>query len=322
MAFAIVSACGGSAERTSRPRTPAHPEIGPLADLVPRGAELVVIARPDDALSRPAIATIVSLVLPEPRQRSLRDRYGVDVRALTELAWCTHGDATLILARGPIDAHRVIRRAERRMSALEGSRSAPFPRRTGLLDGQRHDFVALDRNTLALLRGEPGMMDAVLRAVRARERSGALSPRPLRELAARHGGAPVVVYAPRPIRLPTDTGIGLLLSRERALAVALDGDGSEIVARIELVGEFPPTAAENFAALVRSLGESDLGRALGLQDSASRAEIEVDQPEGADVAVGVRIGLRADAEEIGRGVREVFVAELADLFGERSPSAP
>ena len=86
---------------------------------------------------------------------------------------------------------------------------------------------------------------------------------------------------------------------------------------LELRGEFPPGAEDNFRALAASIAESDLGAALGARDALPTLRIESEE---------ARIALRASlaSEVLAAGLRTLFVAEMRELLSinPREPDAP
>ncbi|HJL46446.1 MAG TPA: hypothetical protein RMG45_11440, partial [Polyangiaceae bacterium LLY-WYZ-15_(1-7)] len=128
-------------------------------------------------------------------------------------------------------------------------------------------------------------------------------------LRARHEREPAVWMMPRPLELPVDSGLGLLLARERALAASLDVREGRLWASLTLRGELPPGADANFRQLAASLANSDLGAVVGLNLAERELAVRVD---------GEQAHLEAPwpADVLARGLRVLFVDELEALLEE------
>ncbi|MGE3635278.1 MAG: hypothetical protein AB7P00_35575 [Sandaracinaceae bacterium] len=308
IALAIVLAgCGGSAPPPRPPRP--MPSVGPLRTLLPTDAHLVVSAAPRALMTEPATRRVVEAVFDQAQMDRYRARTGVDPRELDELAIAADGDGTVIVARGVADAAFAVREAGERMAPLEASVERPFVRRAGFIGARRADLAALDPRTVAWIDGTPQLAQRTLDAAR---RPAARRPRARSDLASLReaiGDAPFALFAQRPLELPLDTGIGMLMAQERALAIGVrpaeDGESLRIVAI--LLGEFPPDAHENFRAFAESIAASDLGAALGAADALSSLTIATDDD-------GVRAEVRIDAGVLAVGLRTVLSAELRELI--------
>lgn len=313
----FLAACGSSppppAEAPPPPRS-----AGSLESLVPEDADLVILARPRELMRVPGTRRIVTAVFEDEQLDRYQARTGVDPRRLERLLIAVSPGGTLILARGLRDAEFAVREAGQRMAPLESSVDEPFVRRAGFIGARRADMAAIDPHTLAWIDGSPQLAAATLAAARRPE---AERPRPLDgrvELRAEVADAPFAMLAPRPLGLPADTGIGMLLAREEALAVAarIDDEGALALEAL-LVGEFPPGAHENFRAFAESIAESDLGGALGARDALPTLTIQSE-------ATRVRARARVEPEILATGLRVALVAELRELvegpISEGNPS--
>ncbi len=303
-----AAGCGGTAP-VVRP-APARRELGPLFTLVPAGSTLVVVARPAELVANEARARVVSALFPAEQLDRFTQRTGVDPRQLEELVVADHPDGRIVLARGPFDATFAVREAGERMAPLESSVDEPRARRAGFLGSRRVDVAALGAHALLWIEGTPQLAARVLATAERRptQRHHALSDAHAAALYEALREAPVALFAPEPLGLPLDTGVGMLLARERALgaSIRLTEDGALRI-DAELRGEFPPGAHDNFRALAESLAESDLGAALGARDALPSLRIEA---EDARVALHARF----DPAVLASGLRTLLVAELREML--------
>ena len=191
------------------------------------------------------------------------------------------------------------------MAPLESSVDEPIVRRAGFLGASRAEVMALSERTVVYVEGTPQLAAAVLTAAREHEseRESALSGLSFDA----HAEAPFVIYGPQPLDMPADTGIGLLLSRERTMVVSLTPEEDVLRVVAEFRGEFPPDAHDNFRALAASIAESDLGAALGARDALPSLRVQADEE---------LVVLRAavDPSALAAGLRALFVAEIAELI--------
>lgn len=259
--------------------------------------------------AEPTRRVITSIVSSEQLER-FAVRTGVDLRELSELMVVVHPAGRLVLARGDFDAPLAVREAGERMAPLESSDDDPLVRRVGFLGERRLDLTALDEHAVAWIEGTPELAAQVLASARRAGdvRRHALEDDPLPELREAFGDAPFALYAPRPLDLPRDTGIGMLLAQERAMVVvARPAEGELLELTAELRGAFPPGAHENFLALATSIAESDLGAALGARDALPTLRIQSEETR-------VVLAAEVDARLLSAGLRTVLVAEMRELL--------
>ncbi|HEY8429817.1 MAG TPA: hypothetical protein VIL20_15640 [Sandaracinaceae bacterium] len=284
--------------------------------LVPAGSTLVVTARPAELWANDATARVVAALFPADQLDRFSQRTGVDPRELSELVVAEHPDGRVVLARGPFDAELAVREAGERMAPLESSVDEPLVRRAGFLGARRIDVAALDEHAVGWVDGTPQLAARVFAMARQPPpaRRHALAGEGASALRARFGDAPFALFAPRPLGLPLDTGVGMLLARQRLLAAAarVTEDGALRV-DADFRGEFPTSAHDNFRTLARSLAETDLGAALGLREALPSLRIEADDTR-------VALSARFDPAILASGLRAVLVAEIRELL-EPGPAA-
>lgn len=302
----VAVACGGP------PAPPAQApsrELGPLHTWVPPASTLVVLASPQPLLEAESSRRVLAALFPEDQLDRFSQRTGVDPRRLTQLVLADHPEGRVLIARGPFDPAFAVEEAGERMAPLEASVDRPWVRRAGFLGRRRVDLAAVG-DALVWVEGTPQLAAEVLALARrpANRRRHALAGDTVRELHEAYGEAPLAMLAPHPLGLPLETGVGMLLAREQALVVSVRPDGSTIRVELELRGEFPPGAEENFRALARSLAETELGAILGLREALPSLRIEADE---------ARVVLRAELDPVllSVGLRALLVAELPELVG-------
>ncbi len=318
LALLGVTGCGGAAPPVEASAPP--PSLGPLVTLVPGDSTLVVVARPAELMDERPTRRVVQAVLPSEQLDQFAQRTGVDPRRLSDLVVAQTPSGWVVLARGAFDAELAVREAGARMAPVESSDEHPV-RRVGFLGERRVDVSVLGQGVVSWVDGTPQLAASVLAAARMPlgERPHPLRGTLLGELRRSASSAPFAFYVPQPLDLPRDAGVGVLLARERALAVSVrPRDGRILQVNGELRGEFPPGAQDNFRALARAVAESDLGAALGVGDALPSLRVTAEE---------TRVDLQADvdASVLASGLRVLFVAELREILnpvtGGESPAA-
>jgi hypothetical protein len=303
----VLSACGAR----QQPGTQSLDD-GRLAlvELVPEGPSWLVQARPRQLAEQPAALSLWRALVSEERERALTERTGVDPLRIEELvAFELPGHGYVMLLRGPFDAASVVKRAGERLAVPDVTTDRPLLRREGLAGQGRYAFAALAQHTVLVGKeAPPALVGQIIARVAQRSEPGALASPEARALQAEHADSPLVVFAPRPLALEPGTNVALLFSRELAMAVSVRPTHAALAVGIDLRGEFPPGAENNFRALARSLASAQLGRALGLSRVPESMAIRVDQ-QGAFVTFALV------AEELLAGVRMLFFDDLRVLFG-------
>ncbi len=308
----MTAGCGGAPPAPSAAPSVAA-ELGALHTLLPRGSTLVALARPTRLLEVESSRRVLTAMFPDAQLDRFSQRTGIDPRRLSELVVAEHPEGRIVLARGAFDAAFAVREAGERMAPLEAGVERPWTRRAGFLGSRRVDLAALG-DVLLWVEGTPQLAARVLASARrpADERRHALDGETHREVLAVHSEAPLVVVAPRPLGLPPDTGVGMLLARQRVLVVAAYPLERDIRAAAELRGEFPPGAEANFRALAHSLARTELGDLLGLREALPSLRIEADDRR-------VALSAELDPVRLASGLRVLLVAELPELVEPPPP---
>ncbi|MDB4977322.1 MAG: hypothetical protein JWN48_5663 [Myxococcaceae bacterium] len=305
--LSALCACGG---RFGRDRGAVGDEqLGALVELVPKGPSWLVQARPRALAEQASTLSLWRALVTEERERALAERTGIDPLAIEELAGFELPGGYVLLLRGPFDAAAVVARAGERLALRDVVTDRPVVRREGLAGQGRYAYAALAEHTVLVAKEAPPLLIAQILA-RCRDRSGegALSGADARSLLAEHATSPLVLFAPKPLALEPGTNVALLFSRERAMAVSIHPTQAVLPVGIDLRGEFPIGAENNFRALAKSLASAQLGRALGLSRVPENMAIRVDQQ-------GAYVTFALVSDELLAGVRMLFLDDLRSLFG-------
>jgi hypothetical protein len=311
MLTAAVVGCGGATAASRRAALE-------LDDLVPDGYSSLVRLRPRALLAEDATMRVALAIVPLERLDAFRDRHGVDPRELEQVSIASYEQHTVLLASGSFHSSVVVSEIGHRMAPLESSADSPVLRRAGIYRMRRFELLAVGAHEVALVDGPPALSGLVLHT-----RSDARGePEPdssenrnepgLRALVRSEASAPFVYVLHGRPDLPPE-GVGLLLARleDAVFAVAAVGprDPGALELRARLLGEFPPGADENFRALVASLPESDLGRAVGLEEAARSLAIDSLDHE-------IRLTASVRASTLARGLRVLFGAEIDEMLDD------
>lgn len=276
--------------------------------LIPPGATTIVALSPSTIFASEELRSVANELVSAERLDAFRARHGVDLRTLERLVVAEYGEpeeagthrgasGTLYIARGPFHAEVVVAEIGNRMSPLESQSNDPM-RRAGMYRLSRIELLALGPTTVALTDGPPEFAGQIVSMQRtASEHGPSAHPEfdaPL--VLMRHG---------RPDMPPT--GLGLLLARLEHTVVSFDAVGAHLEVQIQLEGEFPPGAEANFRALVSSVAQSDLGRALGMQEVEDSLVVQASP-------TSVSMHAEVDAHTLSSGLRELVGAEMNELL--------
>ncbi len=313
----MVGCGGGAPVAETVPQEPALPPLGELPLLVPEGAGVVLVAEPSVLMDAPAVRAVVEAVVVPELLDSFARRTGVEPGEVSELVVAEYDTGYVLLARGPYPAEDVVRAAANRMTPVAAQQDEPFLRRMGHIGADLVDVVALDEHVVMVASGVPDAAASLLARAEQGSWSGGLAPAlsgaDVEPLVEAHGQAPLVLYVPEPLELPPGFGTSLLLARQRTLAATVvPADEATLAVTVELRGELPEGAEQNFRALVESMGQSPLGAALGISEAARTLTIQVDD-ESATLRAQV------SSATLAAGLRVLFVAQLEELLaGERA----
>lgn len=321
-----LAGCGPGSHEAVAPIHPAPRRSSvpaELVELIPSSAEAVTVLRPRVLVESPSARRVLFAIVPPGELDRLAQRTGVDLREVDELVLAEVGGGWLALVRGSFPAPQVVRAAAARMAPVEVRSETPYRRRAGYLRGRYRDVTAVAADTLLVADRAPEAVAAVLARLRHGRwpsgRRSALGGADERALLQALGPAPLTYFVPKAEPPPGTAGAALLLARLRSAAVATHPGGADgIRFEVRLRGTFPPSAPDNFRALARSVAETELGRALGLAGALPSLEVTVREPTCV-------LRFTAPARPLARGVRLLFVAEIAEALGlgrgepERAP---
>lgn len=311
----LAAGCGSSPPpEAAEPAPEPGAEVGTLLSLVPPESTLILCASPSELLASEPTAHVVRAIFPATRLDRFAARTGVDPRLLDELILAEHPHGRFAIARGPIDAIFAVREAGERMAPIESSSDAPLFRRAGFLGESRTEVVALSEDVILRVEGTPQLTAAILAIARVPPiaRTPAFDPSELEG----HVDSPIALYAPHPLGLPADSGIGLLLAREEQMAASIRPEEDALRVTAEFTGEFPPESHENFRSFAESIAASDFGAALGARDALPSLRIEAQDDR-------VRLSATVDPHVLAAGLRAMLFAEIEELIeGRRSAEMP
>ena len=233
--FGALAALGEAAcapER--RPRGPAASvpyfplALDPLVDLVPAaGLEWLVAINPPELLASPALAAVVSALVPDEQFETFARRHGaVDLRRADQIAVAGHARSTLGLARLPVEPWRIEAAFAARARVVEGRAvERGVTRFWGTVGDEREQVAVFGGRGVGIERGALGPLRVALYFAEGRlKRSApALRSEPLAAASGLLGDAPVRGFAPGPFVGPWATGLGGLLGASTALAASLRG---------------------------------------------------------------------------------------------------
>jgi len=274
--------------------------------LIPPGATTIVALSPSAIFASAELSSVANELVSADRLEAFRARHGVDLRTLERLVVAEYGEpgrdrevgGTLYLARGPFHAEVVVAEIGNRMSPLESQDDHPM-RRAGMYRLSRVELLALGPTTVALTDGPPELAGRIVSMGRA------ASTRAEVDVGMQFNAPLVLMRHGRPDLPPT--GIGLLLARLEHTTLSFEAVGSHLEVQVHLDGEFPPGADENFRTLVSSVAESDLGRALGMQEVEESLVVEA-------TSTSVSMHAEIDAHTLSSGLRELVGAEMNELL--------
>ncbi len=208
---AVSSACAAACDPAKPPLAApnvapgAEPplELDPIVGIVPAaGLKWLIEARARELLASPALIPAVALLLPEARFDAFAMHYGgVDLREVKDLAVAAYPEATLALARVPIEPGRVEAAFSARAVTVEGrAASRGVTRLWGSVGQDREQIAIFGRDAVGLEHGHLGPLRAAIYFAERRlaRAAPALAAEPLNEAARAIGSAPLRAFAPGP----------------------------------------------------------------------------------------------------------------------------
>jgi hypothetical protein len=287
-AVVAAAACGGGATGPAHPSRP--PPLDRIERLLPPGAEWIVIARPAPLWAAAAVRRALTPVVGDADLTAYASRTGIHLSTITELAAAGYGARGTLAALGGPDVAKSIGQT------LAIAQVPPFAYR------RVHPDVAL----VASGAGAPALLVEGGRRVAPPIPATAADVTALREAI---GDGPLQLLVLTPLELEMDTPAAVLLSGVRQAAVRATPRGAEIAFRVVLVGDFPPTAADNFRQMLDSMGDATIGDMFGLGDVARGARIEASTDR-------VTIDSAIAAASLASGIEALFISKLRELLGD------
>ncbi len=319
---AVGVACGGSPRPPPSTRAEGRPlDLDPLVDLVPAaGLVWLVDVRPQEVRSNRSLADVFGALAPPETLDAFALRHGgVDLRRADQVVVSGHGQATLGLARLPVDPGRVEAAFSARAREVEGRAvDRGVTRFWGTVGDEREQVAILGHEGVGIEFGGLGPLQAAIFFAEGRLKRSlpALRAEPLAAAAELLGQAPVRAFAPGPFEADWAAGLGGLLGGATAAAASLRpaerGPDARPVIELRLIltggwGADAGAAVQRLTASFRVLAEDPLGRLTGL-------DRPVEGPVGTGSADVLALDVVLDPVTMSRGVRAAVGAPLAEIM--------
>ncbi len=266
------------------------------------------------------------MIVPGDRFDAFALRHGgVDLRRASEVTVASFADATLAIARLPVEPARIEKAFADRAAAVEGrAAERGVTRLWGTVGEAREQIAIFGHGAVGLEQGAFGPLQAASYFAEGRLKKSppALRADPLSALAERLGDAPLRAFAPGPFEGKWAQGLAGLLRAATAVGasarpVALAGGEAGMAVKLLVQGAWgvdAGAAAERLEAAFHVLAEDPLGRLSDLNRPK-------DGPHVVGSATEVRLEVTVDPTSLARGVRDATSAAAADIVA--SPrSAP
>jgi hypothetical protein len=329
---ALAAAACSPARRISPPALTLAPdpplELDPIVDLVPAaGLVWLVDLQPPELLASPAMARAIDLVIPGDRFAAFaRSRGGIDLRRAVEITVAGFADATLGLARLPVDPTRVEKAFRDRAGGVDGRAAEQSVVRVwGTVGDGREQIAIFGHQGVGLERGRFGPLRVASYFAQGKLRRSphALRADPLAAAAERLGKAPARAFAPGPFVGPWAGGLAGLLAAATAAAasarpVQQPSGEDALVLTLNLFGAWGDdsgNAAARLGAAFNVLAQDSLGRLCGLNRP-------LDGPHVVGDATEVRLEVTVDPTLLARGIRDATGGAAADIVASLSTSPP
>jgi hypothetical protein len=285
-----------------------------------------------DLASRADLVPALSRVIPEERFKGFAAAHGgVDLRQLHELVVARYSNATLWLARGPIDPARVEQAYRDRAEIVEGRAIVRKPehlaggitRTWGRVRGDHTQLALFGREAIGFETApadvERGASASPLRVAellaegRLKKVAPALRAEPLRRAAELLGDAPARGFAPGPFVGDWSTGFGGLLGASTAAGIGVRPVSVEGVTRLSctvvLLGAWKPDdgASTRLVAWLDTFRDEPFGRLLGI-------DRPLEAPHVRTLEDALVLETAFDAERVARGLHEGVDAEVREIM--------
>ncbi|MFO0760928.1 MAG: hypothetical protein U0359_30910 [Byssovorax sp.] len=323
-----ASACGAPATTAPAPPKaqllPPLDTVGPLHKLLPLAKlRWLILARPREIASLPALIPPIGLVVPEENLNRFAASTGVDLRQIPEAAVALYAEekgaeSMLYLARHNGDPATIERLFRARLIGGE-HRAEDRPdliRLSGKLGLSQSTLVLIGRDILGVQQGgSPTRGAARIAGLYAegklKKSPSALAEEPLRSLAERFGDAPIRAFAPGPFEGELQRGARGLLAGATAIGAAARPSARDGIAlSIAVAGDFSKSGDPASRELGRAwdeLAKGSFGHLLGL-DQPVEAPLLTFSPTAVACAVEL------DPQKLARGLRDATSAQIAEIM--------
>jgi hypothetical protein len=293
--------------------TEAPLRSGPLTDFVPAaGLRWMAVGRPAELAHTPALAPLISELLPAERLDAYALYTGIDLREVPTAVAAGFDLSTLYVAETPFENRTIETRfADRLVAGATVESKHPRVRRiTGAVGLSPESLVRVDHRFVAFAVGDPAQARIVELLVLGRlSRSpSSLHGSALKGTPAEFTEAPVRFYAPGPFTGEWERGARGLLGAATAFAAMGAPEGEGLSVKVVVLGDYQGADAARLSAAWLDLAESSMGRLTGLD--APLVPPEVEAHEGL-LALKVKIALRP----LFAGLRAAVAADVWEMLG-------
>jgi|HubBroStandDraft_6_1064221.scaffolds.fasta_scaffold62853_4 hypothetical protein len=316
----VATAC--AVPRRAVTAAPAEPAfgLGPIVDMVPAaGLIWLVDARPQELLHSAKLGPALAALWPDERATAFARRYGgVDPRAASQVVVAGFAEATLGLARMPVDAALLEAAFASRGQITGRSAEHGIARVRGTVEGEPEQVAIFGQDGAAIERGQPGPLETAIYFAEGKLKRAlpALKADPLSATAARLGDAPLRAFAPGPFDGQAASGLGGLLRATTAVGAAVrpvDAKATGAI-RVTLVllgawGSDAPDAAVRLGSAFHVLSEDPLGRLMGVNRP-------IEGPRTAGDEGALTLDAVLDPTAMARGLRDATDATVAQIMGK------
>ena len=288
----------------------------------------MIDARPREIFGNTGLIPAVHAVVSEESFSAFAARNGgVDLRQLSDLAYASYPEASLVVVRGGFDPVRIEQAFRARAEPPDGRaldagpaepRLAPITRLWGTVHGHREQLAIFGRDAVALERGHFGPLRTAEAFAHARLKKSkpALREAPLLRAAELLGDAPLRGFAPGPFEGEWGSALGGLVKASTAVAFAVrpaadaGGVDGKLDATLLLLGgwgDLATEAAAHLEAAYRRVTDAPLARLCGLDNP-------VDGPRARGNAEALTLEVSLDAVGLARGLRAATAANVGEIM--------
>jgi hypothetical protein len=295
---------------------------GPLSDYVPSaGLRWMVLGRPKEIASDPALAKALGLLMPDARLDLFARSSGVDLRQTSGGLIAGFDQATLFIAETPRGSDEVERRFSERLvaGALVKKPHPQIDRVAGVVGQTPETLVRVDDKLVAVSVGSglPARVVELYALGKLKKsppafKGASLQALPIAELER----APARFYAPGPFDDDWAHGARGLLVSATAIGAAFRPAGEgHLAVTLVIAGDFGNAAVDPAALLTQAwndLAASNLGRLLGL-------DAPVSPPSVSATPNLLRLSVELDTGPLATGLYSLVKAEVWEILKIEAP---